>query len=416
MPGVPKADHRQSFLRIAGVPGLLGYSFVLTLARATTLPFIAVYLTRVLKMELTQVGVTLSIVLALGTVTSLCGGYLVDRVRSVVMLAGTAFAAGGIFFLLPSISGTFALIAWLSGLYAILAVSSIAVKATISQTVLAAFRVPIYSLNYTLVNVGFAVGPLISVYLIASEMTLAFRVAAGFACLAAIIAVMFSPQSNKADDHAQQLPSLRDTLRALRGDAALALFTLGGLLSAVVYDQFSAYLSQYLLTQLSSEAAYRLIGQIVTANAVVVIATQFLLGRYIKRRTLFMFVCIGTGCLVLGLIGFSASNLTWIWIASMAIFTIGEVVLVPSEYLYVDLIAPDNMRGAYFALHNLGALGGAASPVLCAVLLAQAGPPVMFAALIACALGGAVFYAIGHRLADGNGVLPKSEELVNDVP
>ncbi|MEP3863548.1 MAG: hypothetical protein ABJM83_06270, partial [Paracoccaceae bacterium] len=113
--------------------------------------------------------------------------------------------------------------------------------------------------------------------------------------------------------------------------------------------------------------------------------------------------------------GFSASNLTWIWITSMAIFTIGEVVLVPAEYLYVDLIAPDNMRGAYFALHNLGALGGAASPALCAVLLAQGGSNVMFAVLISCAVSGAIFYAIGHRLADGNGVLPKSEELANDV-
>ncbi|MEP3863331.1 MAG: MFS transporter, partial [Paracoccaceae bacterium] len=325
MADVPKAVNRQSFLRIEGVPGLLGYSFVLTLARATTLPFMAVYLARVLNMELMQVGVTLSIVLSLGTVTSLCGGYLVDRVRSVVMLAGTAFASGGIFFLLPSIGGTFALIAWLSGLYAILAVSSIAVKATISQTVPAALRVPVFSLNYTLVNVGFAVGPLISVYVIASKVTLAFGVAAGFACLAAFIAVMFLPEPHKADDYTLELPSWRDTLQAVKGDTALALFTLGGLLSAVVYDQFSAYLSQYLLTQLSSEAAYQLIAQIVTANAVVVIATQFLLGRYINRRTLLMFVCIGTGCLVLGLYGLSACKLPRLWLTSMAIITIGEV-------------------------------------------------------------------------------------------
>jgi len=391
-----------------GVTGLLIYSFLLTLGRAATLPFMAVHLSQVLFMSVAETGVILSLSLAIGTLVSLLGGHFIDQLRSAPVLAVTALAAGFGFAALPYLSGAVVVTITLSLLYAILAVSSIVVKAGISTALAEDLRIRVFALNYTLINVAFAIGPLISVFLIALDTPTAFGFAVAM-CLAAIATVfVLTPSDRVISCPSEPQPTLRASLRIVRADRLLLLFTLGGVLSAVVYDQFSAYLSLYLLTFLKAEEAHRLIGQIVTANALVVIATQYWLSSQIKRHRLLAVVLISTACLIVGLGGFAFATVPMAWFIAMVIFTIGEVLMVPAEYFYVDLIAPKSKLGLYFAVHNLSALGGAASPVLCSMLLVLGGPAAMFGILTACAIGGAVLYAIGHRRMHHSAAPPQS--------
>lgn len=379
-----------------GILSLLLFSFVLTLGRAATLPFMAVHLSQVLQMSIPEIGIVLSVSLAMGTVAGLWAGYLTDKLGHARSMAAAAIGSAIVFLALPSLSGIWIIMIALGLLYAILAMASIAVKASISASLAEDQRIGVFSLNYTLVNVGFALGPLISVYLLASDTRIAFWFAVAMCLLAAAI-VMLSPPADHRDDKPKTHLGIRSSFAVVRGDRLLLLFTVGGFLSAVVYDQFSAYLSQYLLTFLAADQAHTLIGQIVTANALVVITTQYWLGRQIKRQTLLSIIVIGTACLIFGLIGFSWATVPFVWILAMAIFTIGEIMLVPAEYFYVDLIASKPKLGLYFAVHNLSALGGAISPVLCSVLLVLGGPTAMFGVLIVCALGGAALYVVGDR-------------------
>lgn len=87
------------------------------------------------------------------------------------------------------------------------------------------------------------------------------------------------------------------------------------------------------------------------------------------------------------------------WIIAMAIFSFGELIVIPVEYMFIDYIAPENMKGSYYGMQNLSNLGGAINPVMCGFLLSYAAPPVMFIALIAASAGGLVFFWMGHRLA-----------------
>lgn len=83
----------------------------------------------------------------------------------------------------------------------------------------------------------------------------------------------------------------------------------------------------------------------------------------------------------------------------MAIFSFGELIVIPVEYMFIDFIAPENMKGSYYGMQNLSNLGGAINPVMCGFLLSYAAPSVMFIALIAASAGGLVFFWMGHRLA-----------------
>jgi MFS family permease len=195
-------------------------------------------------------------------------------------------------------------------------------------------------------------------------------------------------------------PDFRQTLAILRNDRRLIYFTLGSTLGAVVFGQFTGYLSQYLILVSNAEFAYQVIGAVMIVNACIVIALQYLLSRGMRQENMLRWLVLGTLFFILGLIGFSlAGQSLWLWIAAMAIFTLGEIIVIPVEYMFIDFIAPQHLKGSYYGVQNLSALGGAINPVLCGFILSYAAPHMMFLMLIAAALFSLLFFFLGHRLA-----------------
>ena len=88
-----------------------------------------------------------------------------------------------------------------------------------------------------------------------------------------------------------------------------------------------------------------------------------------------------------------------LWMLAMAIFSLGEIIVIPAEYLFIDFIAPANLKGSYYGVQNLGQLGGAINPVLCGFLLAYTVPEMMFYMLIIAATLGLVLFYRGYHLA-----------------
>lgn len=76
----------------------------------------------------------------------------------------------------------------------------------------------------------------------------------------------------------------------------------------------------------------------------------------------------------------------------------GEIIVIPAEYMFIDRIAPDHLRGMYYGAQNLSNLGAALGPVLCGLVLASLPAHYMFYMLAAFIVGGGVFYFIGASL------------------
>ncbi len=109
---------------------------------------------------------------------------------------------------------------------------------------------------------------------------------------------------------------------------------------------------------------------------------------------------MGVALFIAGLIGFSLADGLLGWCVAMFVFTLGEMIIYPSEFLFIDTIAPDALRGSYYGAQNLAAFGGAMSPVICGYLLINAAPTSMFYALGALtALGGTLCFLSGRRVA-----------------
>ncbi|MFJ5427234.1 efflux MFS transporter YdeE, partial [Enterobacter sp. CER55] len=52
-----------------------------------------------------------------------------------------------------------------------------------------------------------------------------------------------------------------------------------------------------------------------------------------------------------------------------AIFTLGEIIYAPGEYMLIDNIAPPGMKASYFSAQALGWLGAAANPMITGIIL-----------------------------------------------
>ncbi|AKP32403.1 MFS transporter [Yersinia aleksiciae] len=385
------------------VTNLLIASLVLTIGRAVTLPFITIYLAEHFQLAPDKVGLVLGASLTLGIFASLYGGYLVDKFnkKRLILLAITLFAAT--FFTLPWIEHPAWIILILALLHSAYSVYVIAIKACFADWLPVNERIKAFSANYTLVNVGWAVGPVLGMLVVNIGPQVPFIISGVLALLVAIVLkfrISSADMSVSEPGLTESPPDFRQTFRIMRSDKRLIYFTLGGMFSAIVFGQFSGYLSQYLITVADAQFAYQVIGAVMTVNAVIVITLQYLLSRRMNQQNLMRWLMLGTLFFIIGLLGFMvAQDSIPLWMLAMAIFSLGEIIVIPVEYLFIDFIAPANLKGSYYGAQNLGQLGGAVNPVLCGFLLAYAAPQMMFSMLIIAAILGLAFFYRGYLLA-----------------
>lgn len=334
------------------VTNLLIASLVLTIGRAVTLPFITIYLAEHFQLAPDKVGLVLGASLTLGIVTSLYGGYLVDKFnkKQLILVAITLFAAT--FFTLPWIERPAWIILILALLHSAYSVYGIAIKACFADWLPVNERIKAFSANYTLVNVGWAVGPALGVLVVNFGPQVPFLISGALALLVALVLkfrISHTDMSVTKPMLTEPAPDFRQTFRILRHDKRLIYFTVGGMFSAIVFGQFSGYLSQYLITVSDAQFAYKVIGAVMTVNAVIVITLQYLLSRNMNQQNLMRWLMLGTLFFIIGLIGFmAAQDSIPLWMLAMAIFSLGEIIVIPVEYLFIDFIAPANLKGSYY--------------------------------------------------------------------
>ena len=79
------------------------------------------------------------------------------------------------------------------------------------------------------------------------------------------------------------------------------------------------------------------------------------------------------------------------------IFSFGEIIISTGEFAAIDRIAPEHLRGSYYAVQNLSTLGGGITPVLCGLVLANFPPFMMFIFLLFAIFAAFGFYSLGSR-------------------
>ncbi|MDH0749402.1 MFS transporter [Pseudomonas sp. GD03842] len=374
---------------------LMVCSLTIVMSRAMTSPLLTLFLSTKLGLDQQDVGLLMGIAVFLATLLGLYGGYVIDRLekRKLLILAMLSSSIG--FALL-----TFAQNLYLTTLTLVITETASALfligsKAIISENLPIGQRAKVFSLRYTLTNIGYATGPMLGV-VIAGQLPLApFLIASAIAFGSIFLMIGIPPTAARHEDAPR---SFFDTLTTLKGDRILIQFTGGSLLSTIVHGRYTLYLSQFLLVTHTSDQALKILSAVLACNAITVIAMQYQIGRFLKREQLPYWICVGTALFAIGLLGFSVAGTTLAWCAAMFVFTLGEMIIYPAEYLFVDTIAPEHLRGSYLGAQNLAAFGGAMSPVICGYLLINTRAPTMFYVLAGLtAIGGTLCFMAGRH-------------------
>ncbi|EJM59913.1 arabinose efflux permease family protein [Pseudomonas sp. GM49] len=376
---------------------LLICSLTIVVSRAITSPLLTLFVSDKLGLNQQDVGLLLGIAVFVATLLSLYGGYIIDRFekRRLLVLSMASSAIGLVLL-------TFAENLYLTTITLIVTETAsslflIGSKAILSDNLAVGQRAKAFSLSYTLTNIGYAVGPMLGVLIAGAFASAPFLVAAAIAFFSIFLMTGIAKDPARSSVTGQTQSFLK-TLITLKNDRTLILFTAGCLLSTVVHGRFTFYLSQYLLVTSNPQHTMEIMAALLACNAISVILLQYQIGRFLKREQLRQWIVAGTGLFILGLIGFSLADSLVSWCVAMFIFTLGEIIIYPAEFLFVDTLAPEELRGSYYGAQNLAALGGALSPVICGFMLMHTPAPTMFYALSAlAALGGLLCYISGRR-------------------
>jgi hypothetical protein len=198
-------------------------------------------------------------------------------------------------------------------------------------------------------NIGWTVGPPIGTLLVMYSLQLPFWLAA-FAPRCRWSLSSFTCKKRGADTSQKTTPWQPSVLLK---DRALFWYTLSGLLASYVGGSFASCISQYVLAANADSDFAQVVAVVLPVNAAVVVTLQYAWAQAASGE----YSPLNGGwyaLFVLGLGGFMFSGENLVYWGSRRIFTLGEIIYAPGEYMLIDNIAPPGMKASYFSAQALG--------------------------------------------------------------
>ena len=278
-------------------------SLTVVVSRALVSPLLTLFLSNKLGLNPQDVGLLLGIAVFSATLLSLYGGYIIDKLDKRQLLILSMLSSGIGLILL-----TFAQNLYLVTVVLIISETASALfligsKAILSEQLPVGQRVKAFSLNYTLTNIGYAVGPMLGVVIAGVQPSAPFIVAGAIA-IGSIFLLLGAARDARPITAGSAPQSFLNTLVILKNDRTMVLFTLGCLLSTLVHGRFTLYLSQYLLVTHNQQQMLDTMAALLACNAITVILLQYQVGRWLSREHLRHWIAGGTALFIAGLIGF----------------------------------------------------------------------------------------------------------------
>ncbi|CRL62554.1 efflux MFS transporter YdeE [Proteus penneri] len=360
---------------------LLFSSLLLTIGRGATLPFMAIYLSREYQLPVDDIGIAMSIALTTGIFFSLGFGMLADKFekKRYMLLSIITFIFG--FAAIPIVHSTVLVVIFFSVINCSYLVFSTVLKAYFSETLSVSAKPKIFSLNYTFINMGWTVGPPIGTLLLMYGTQLPFWLAAISASVPLFMIQLFVQHSKTINVGEEN--SVKWDPKIMLKDRALSWFVLSTFFGTLTFGSFASCISQYILVVYDAKLAESVIAVVLPVNAAIVVSLQYIVGKHVTAERLRKLMTLGTLFFMMGLLGFMfAGNNLIFWALAIAVFTFGELIYAPGEYMMIDNIAPLGMKASYFSAQSLGWLGAALNPLASGFILTAFPPASLFAILM----------------------------------
>jgi MFS family permease len=386
---LPPLPRRVWLLEGAGLLSAMGNGFVL--------PFLVIYLHEVRGFSLPAAGGVVSLIGAASVVVSPLSGWLVDRLDPRLLTATAVLLAA-------VATGSLAFITTLSQALVLGAALGVAhgLFRPSERTLMAAIVPPesrhqLFALQGAMGNLGIGIGAVCGGLVVSTahpdSFTLVFLAdAATFLPYVPVLSLL--PRVRPAAGSVRR----RGYSEVFRARAFLALVAIDTALVLAGDSQFSSMLPVF--AKEHAGVSEHLIGFLFLVNTASIVALQLPLARLMegkRRMPALATMCVlwaGVWLLVLAsgrttTVALAAAGL----LTAAAVFAVGECLDGAIDRPLVADLAPEDLRGRYFAVHSSSSqLGFTLGPVLGGVLLAASPNALWIPAAIVC--GGCAFAAL----------------------
>ncbi|WP_251061473.1 MFS transporter [Streptomyces sp. ISL-100] len=377
---------------VSGLPDGFWWLWTSTLVNRTgafVLTFLSLYLTQELGYSAWYAGLVIALHGLGGVAGSPLGGMLTDRWgRRPTMIAGHLGTAAGAAALAVVTSAVgVAVVVLLMGV-AMQAVRP-AIGATIADMVPEHERRRAYALNYWALNLGFAIAALGGGAAIVFGYRTLFLVDAAATVLCAIIVFLRLPETRpvvppvvKGEEAvAEAKVSLLEVLR----DAPFRTLVLLNLLVCLIFTAPWVGLPLTMAGEGLEPSAY---GMVIAVNGVVIVGFQLLVNKITDRRSPAALLTVSALLFAAGTGATALAGTPLLFAVTVVVWTLGEMVHVPTNAAATARLAPEHARGRYQGVMGMSwALAGFLAPILAGWIVDGPGPDVLW---IGCGVIGCV--------------------------
>ncbi|MEU7278851.1 MFS transporter [Streptomyces sp. NPDC045431] len=387
---------------MSGLPPGFWWLWTSTLVNRTgafVLTFLSLYLTQELGFSAWYAGLVVALHGLGGIAGAPLGGMLSDRWgRRPTMVTGHLAAAAGAA-ALAFVTSTWgvAVVVLLMGV----AMQSVrpAIGATIADQVPEHDRRRAYALNYWALNLGFAIAAIGGGAAIFLGYRTLFLVDAAATALCALIVFLRLPETRPTAPAAgsasakegaadEQRISMLDVLR----DGPFRTLVLLNLLVCTVFSVPWVGLPLTMAQEGLEPDAY---GVVIAVNGVVIVGFQLLVNKVTEKRSPVALLTVSSLLFAVGTGATALAGTPLLFAATVVVWTIGEMVHVPTNAAATARLAPAHARGRYQGVMGMSwSLGGFIAPIVAGWVISGPGPDVLW---LGCAVVGTTA-AAGYAL------------------
>lgn len=359
-------------------------------AGTMVLPFLTLYLTVDRKWSAGIAGLALTIYGIAAIIIAPIAGRLSDRFGSLLVLKISLLLSGLILFIFPFVTSLY-------GIFTITAVWALANEsfrppsmALVGRLTGPEQRKMAFALSRLAINLGMSIGPVIGGFLAMKSFRSLFYVDGTTSILAgALIALMpwrIHNTTNESErETTDQSKAIETSYTGVLQDRRFLYFLIAMLPIEMVFFQSLAAMPLFVVRDLHiSEAGF---GMLLAINTVIIILTEVPLNTAMLHWSHRAAIALGALLVGAGFGGLIFTRGALGIAATVVIWTIGEMILLPASSAYVSDIAPAARTGAYMGLYTMGfSVAFAIGPWLGVQALEGLGPTAVWLGTFACGL------------------------------
>lgn len=366
-------------------------------AGTMVLPFLALFLTQERGAAATESGYGL-LAFAVGSLLAApVSGRLADRYSPRRVMELSLLSSGLAVLLLPLAPGLWgfagAVLLW-SMLAEAFRPASLA---AVSSAVPAEDRRAAFALNRLAINLGMSIGPALGGFLTALSFRWLFWIDAATSVAAALLLFLFGgarePATESAGDDgaAPAAPSPRPRFAAALRDRRMVYLLLGAMPVAAVFFQHIGAMPLHLVRDLGFSPAF--FGMLFTVNTLLIVLTEVPLNLAMSHWSHASSLVLGSSFVAVGFGALAFARSAPAVVATVVVWTVGEMILFPSLSAAVADLAPSGGMGAAMGLYQLAfAAAFLVGPWAGIALMDQAGPAAPWIASFVAGLIAALLF------------------------